>query len=63
MDQRLPLFDTVQNDTVANLEAEREALLDRVKGLPPHSHKGLVLADRLKAVTTLLLRAECETSF
>ncbi|PZU17816.1 MAG: hypothetical protein DI589_25470 [Shinella sp.] len=51
----LPLFRRAELDA---LQERREALLKRLQGLRPHSHRRVRLQDRLQAVTVEILALE-----
>lgn len=56
----LPLLTWKEDAEIGRLFSERKALMERMAGLPRHSHLRIELTGRLKALTALQLRLETE---
>lgn len=62
MSAPLPLFNVQLVKEIEQLAVERAELADRIKDLPPTSHRSIALQDRLKRLTCRALKAECALS-
>ncbi len=58
----LPLFNVPLLKEIEQLAVERAKLVDRIKDLPPTSHRSIALQERLKRLTCRALKAECALS-
>lgn len=56
----LPLFSVPLVKKIEQLAEERAELAERIKDLPPTSHRSIALQDRLRRLTCRTLKAECE---
>lgn len=56
----LPLLTWRRDAELRRLAVERQALIERIAALPAMSHRRVALTERLKDLTTRILRIEVE---
>lgn len=58
----VPLLQWLEIKNLAMLESKRKVLLQRIRELPRFSHQRIVLEARAAAITTEIIKAECDLS-